>query len=269
MTGSLAHRHRSAARLVASLALILAAMAAIHGTHAQGDGRCLDNTGERVVPPGVTYQDAGGRWICAPGEAGTTAGGWKRVIVPTAAVPDHVSADLQVQLSSPSPGLQDSGSTDKGARWRFAALAALAGLSVAAILYALYLRSRREPLQGWLTVVNGETHREIDLSAIKGPALIGSKGKVHVAGQGVAPRHAVLSPGRPNDNGRPAVLRPLSAPVAIERAGRTARVSSSLELADGDIVHLGAHRIIYRNLAQRRGNDNGAAKKRRNISWCR
>jgi len=47
---------------------------------AQG-AKCLDNNGVFNVDAGVTYADAVGVWVCEPGAAGATAGGWVRAPV--------------------------------------------------------------------------------------------------------------------------------------------------------------------------------------------
>jgi len=269
-SSSSAFRHRQvlAARLAALLLVFLALVSAVKSGDAQTDDRCLDNVGERVVPPGATYEDNEGQWICAPREVGATVGGWKRVISLAPPLSEQVTPTVQVDLESSDLGLQESGSKNGELHWPFLSLAALAGLLPIALLGSLYLRSRAEPLQGWLMIGDGTARQEIDLSSMKGPAIIGSRGKVRLAGEGVAPRHAVLALGRTSEDGRSVVLKPLAGSVTVERAGRAARIGGGWELADGDTILVGIRRLVYRNLGQRLSGNGGASAKRRNISWC-
>lgn len=42
----------------------------------QGERHCLDNDGMWSVPPGASYSDTSGVWVCAPGDPTATGGGW-------------------------------------------------------------------------------------------------------------------------------------------------------------------------------------------------
>jgi hypothetical protein len=107
--------------------------------------------------------------------------------------------------------------------------------------------------------------RGIDLSTLRS-AVIGSAGTIRLAGEGVMARHAEITVQESPDV-VVSMLRPLDGPVSAERRGRRHPVGAAWRLADGDVIIVGRHRLIYRDLGSPMETSLGDEDVQEIVSW--
>lgn len=137
----------------------------------QAQEACLGNSGQRTVPPGTTYADRSGVWLCRPDDPRATGGGW--VLTEPPVTPSFTStltspptttrpAWATVTPSPPRhtipPGDGDSGSKLLSLRWLIALAAGACTVTGAAAAIVLRRRLTGPRLTGWLLVEQEGVH---------------------------------------------------------------------------------------------------------------
>lgn len=156
----------------ALIVIIAASLSVWPRTVVQAQEAFLGNSGQRTVPPGTTYADHSGVWLCRPDDPRATAGGWVLTELPvtpsftstsppppTTARPARATVTPRPQRHTVSAADGDSGSTFVSARWLIA-LAAGAACTVTGGTAAIVLRRRLTGprLTGWLLVEQEDVH---------------------------------------------------------------------------------------------------------------
>ncbi len=240
---------------VVALTVAASSSTLVHGQEA----RCLDNSGTYDAPAGATYSDAGGMWLCSPGETSASRGGWVR-LPPTATPPTTQAtfAPLDPMLAPTS----DAPTTDKGiASHRAAHVLAAALVAVAVAVGMVVVLHKRDgaALSGRLRPTDGRA--ALDLATFGRKGTIGTAGSIRVDGSDVAARHARLVASHDGVTH----VSPLEGDVWIERRGLRDLARGARPLADGDVVTIGDRKFKYENLGAARP----APQRKARAAWLR